>query len=138
MFDELMISGEELYSVADGGPGVRMNIRLPWYRSLPLSCLERLEVDIDGERADRDGVTVSLYGETHGLEEAAKCHTVSWFVLDTANVHVRTQSELAPGRHRVDLTMGLRIPYGDPDFRPSVYTQVARCSRELTLAGSDD
>ncbi len=138
MFDEQMINGDLLYMEAHDVPSVRMKVRLPWYRSLPLSCVERLEVDIDGERAAGDALSLSLYGQTYTLGEAAGRHTVGWFVLDTADLHVRTRDGLAPGTHRVDLTMNLRIPYGDPDFKPLEFTQVARCSRELTLVGRDD
>lgn len=129
MFDEELISGEVLRPLRDRGLGVRVWLRLPWYRSLPLSCIEQIEVEIDGERVADNGVSLSLYGYDHPLSDLPALHDIWWFVLDAADVAVHTQAPLPLGDHQVDVTMQCRIPYNaDREF-----TQVARCSRLLPL-----
>ncbi|HVB33459.1 MAG TPA: DUF6379 domain-containing protein [Patescibacteria group bacterium] len=134
MFDEQIINGELLYPEPGGAPGVRLRIRLPWYRSLPLSCIERVEVTIDGEPVNRAEVSLTLDGLNHTLDEAAGLHDVWWFVLDTADLHIRRNKPLSPGDHPVTVTLGCRIPYSATDF---VFRQVARCEKTLTLVGRD-
>lgn len=134
MFDEHIINGDVLYPEADGSAGVRLKIRLPWYRSLPLSCIERVEVTIDGEPVKRAEVSLTLHGQNHTLEESLGLHDVWWFVLDTADVHIRRSKSLSPGNHEVAVTMGCRIPYRASEL---VFRQVAHCEKKLTLVGRD-
>jgi hypothetical protein len=65
-------------SVRDGR--LALAVHLPWYRSLPISCLESVDVTVDGNASDvawdlRDPLDVSLdsaaqSGETLQLEVA--------------------------------------------------------------------
>jgi hypothetical protein len=136
MFDEDMINGEVLQRYFDQkASGVHFKIRLPWYRSLPLSCVERLDVSIDGEAATRSDISLSIHGQEHTLQELLDLPDVWWFVLDTAEVRVCTRKVLAQGDHRIHVALGCRIPYGltkDWDFK-----QIAHCEKSLTLVGGD-
>jgi hypothetical protein len=134
VFDEEIINGNMFYPARDAGADtVEFKIRLPWYRSLPLSCVERVEVLIDGAPIPRDATSLTLYGETHPLDETLLMHDVSWFVLDTANVQLEMSAPPSPGEHVVDVSIGLRIPY----TMDRSFTQIAHCRKTLNFVGRD-
>jgi hypothetical protein len=134
VFDEDMIAGRHLtLGPRRATPSVRMQLRLPWYRSLPLSCVEGLEVELDGRRTPDEHLALRVNGHHHPVYELRQLHEVWWFVLDALELVVATSAEVDPGAHRVAVTLRLRIPYGDRDFRNLEFVQVARCAREMQL-----
>lgn len=138
MFDELMLPDEAVLqrSPADAAI-VRLPIRLPWYRSLPLSCVEGLEIAIDGEAVPPGDLSIGVGGREYSLADAAGQHEVLWFVLDAAQALIATHGPIAPGDHNVAVAVSLRIPYSDPDFRSTRYIQTARGARTVNLVGED-
>jgi hypothetical protein len=139
MFDEFLINGNEVYPKRSSDEGVRLKIRLPWYRSLPLSCVERVDIKIDGESISRDNTLLSLYGQKHTMDEVLKKHNTVWFVLDTADIIIRTDKPLEVGNHDVSVEMKLRVPYRDPegDFIDFDFNQIVRCNKNLQFEGRD-
>jgi hypothetical protein len=131
MFDELMLHGSE---VALSHDGLHVPVRLPWYRSLPLSSIKRVDLVIDESPIHMDRIRLSLYGTSHTLEEVSNTDSVLWFVLDAAQLTVSGET-IEAGSHRVDLAMTVRIPYGDADFRPMNFVQVSTCSKQMTALG---
>ncbi len=136
MFDEHVIHGDYLYP-APADNGASFKIRLPWYRSLPLSCIERLEVTIDGEKINQESISVSIYGQTHSMREVPALHEIQWFVLDELNVNVQTTTPLAVGKHNVSIDFKLRIPYNDPEFIKFEFTQVIAVDKNLEYVGRE-
>jgi hypothetical protein len=132
MFDESIINGDLLYPDTDDFSSVRFKIRLPWYRSLTASCIEGVEVSIDGAVVSRGDTWLTLHGLDHNLDDVARLDEVLWYVLDTADVHIRTPKPLVLGAHEVKVVMRVRIPYS----RDS-YAQYAQCKKGLTLVGRD-
>jgi hypothetical protein len=86
---------------------MELRIRSPWYRSLPLSCVD-VELTVDGERVADDRIRVHVNDREHTLDELHERYDDFWFVLDPARVRV---GGVEPGEHRVDVRLGLRIPY---------------------------
>jgi hypothetical protein len=139
LFDEEVLQGIGLAPPRPDAPlAVRLQLRLPWYRSLPLSCIERLSVAIDGEEQTEDRLRVVVNGELRSLHEVAEMHEVWWFVLDTVDLQIASTGGLEPGKHEVRVGLQLRIPYGDPHFRDFECSQVAECTKELELLGKDE
>lgn len=139
MFDEEILAG---MSFGPPGPAarssVRLQLRLPWYRTLPLSCLEELKLTVDGDEVGAEDLSVVVGGEPRPLSSVKDLHRVGWFVLDTIDVELAASKEYAPGAHLVKVAMRLRIPYGDKDYRIGQFGQVAECERELTLLARDE
>jgi hypothetical protein len=129
MFDELMISGDRLRPA--GPDGVRLQVRLPFYRSLPLSCIEGLELSVDGEAMEDIALVVG--DERRDLAVLPSLNDTWWFVLDVLELEARMPEQVEPGSHRIALTIRFRVPHGDPDFRVGVFVQVARCTRQMQL-----
>jgi hypothetical protein len=108
------------------GDGFELDVYLNWYRSLPLSSVDTLELTVDGEVVPRDEITFN----GRSLDELAERWDEYWFVLDPATVHVRRAV-----RNEVQLRLGVRIPYLPiTPTQPVVF--VSECSRLLTVEES--
>jgi hypothetical protein len=94
---------------ADGG--FAFDVRLPWYRALPVACLEGLDVAIDGERIPSDQLRIELNGHTYALAELPPLHEDWWYVADAAPVTAPLPEGLGEGEHELDVTIHVRIPY---------------------------
>ncbi|HEX4211081.1 MAG TPA: DUF6379 domain-containing protein [Candidatus Binataceae bacterium] len=68
--------------------GLRVDIRLPWYRSLPLSTVEVGEVRISGNIIDPAKVVFELEGKRFALGELADQVSAVWYVLDSAYLDI--------------------------------------------------
>jgi hypothetical protein len=103
------VIGEE--GLTAGPDGARLAMRLPWYRSLPLSTTEVGGLAIDGEAIDLSDALIEVDGGRFPLAAARDEVDGFWFVLDSAFL-VLPSVRLEPGSsHRVDLTVNLYPPY---------------------------
>jgi hypothetical protein len=91
--------------------GLAFDIRLPWYRALPISCVEGLEVTIDGHQIPSDDLTIELNGTSYKLTDLPPLHDEWWYVADAAPVVAPLPGGLADGEHELDVTIHVRIPY---------------------------
>lgn len=109
MFPERLIEKETLRPTANG---FSCGLRLPWYRALPLSCIENVEVSVDGERVERDDIGLQLddIGPLR-LSELAALTDTWWYVLDSARLTVDSAAATEAGDHEIAVEMGLYIPY---------------------------
>jgi len=85
-----------------------LDVRLNWYRSLPLSCVERLEVTLDGQPAVPDVLEVA--GRSHSVIDLPAEDDTWWCVWDTARLTATLAKVPAPGSHRVQFVIGTRVP----------------------------
>lgn len=88
-----------------------LGVRLNWYRSVPLSCIERLEIALDGVPLDPERTSLELDGVRSPVRELAALDERWWHVLDTATVRIDLEDRPPEGPHAVDLVIGTRIPY---------------------------
>ena len=59
---------------------------MPWYRALPLSSLEGLEVSLDGDAVPSEALRLSLDGKTYSLADLPPLYDEWWYVADAAEV----------------------------------------------------
>jgi hypothetical protein len=91
--------------------GVELDIRLNWYRSLPLSSVATVELTLNGEAVAGDEITFAVNGGEYALSELGDRWDEMWFVLDPATLRVR-RLLVRPGEEaEVHLKLGSRIPY---------------------------
>jgi len=105
--------------------GYRIDIRLPWYRSLPVSTVEVGPVSIDGIVVDPNEIAFELGGKAYPLSEmASQVHEV-WFVLDSAflnlkapalnlkapALNLKAPAPVKGSAHEVCVTLNLYPPY---------------------------
>jgi hypothetical protein len=101
--------------LVDGGiraerSGLTVGIRLPWYRSLPLSVVEVAQLTIDGRKIAPEAIGIEINGATHPSTGLADLTGDVWYVLDDAVLHVDGLPSAA-GEHTVELTLNLYPPY---------------------------
>jgi hypothetical protein len=119
-------------SLREDDESISFDLRIPWYRSLPLSCVEGLDVTIDGSATAAADVRIDFNGTTYALDELPPLFEDWWQVTDAARVTVpRAEGVDAAGSHEVDVTLALRIPYIVEEGRRLVMHE--RCVK--TLAG---
>ena len=125
--------------IADGslrsdGDAFTFDLRMPWYRALPVSSLEGLEVLIDGEPVPSAELQLSLAGRTYALADLPPLYDEWWYVADAAEVRAPRQGGLAAGDHELDVTIALRIPYIVESGHPLVMRE--RCVKTLAANGA--
>jgi Domain of unknown function (DUF6379) len=107
--------------------GFELDVHPNWYRSLPLSSVNTVEVTVNGERIARDEITFSLNGAEHVLDELAERWDETWFVLDPATLRVRRRLVRPGEAAEVQVRLGNRVPYLliAPDRPLETVTEVA-------------
>lgn len=101
---------ENSLRVVEGGYAV--NLRLNWYRTLPLSCVEDVRFSLDGQPVDREDLRFVINGHSYRLDELVELVEEYWFVQDAAELKVEQPGKVSQGEtHTVDATVVLRFPY---------------------------
>ena len=101
--------GDNALRGADGG--FELDVHLNWYRSLPLSSVNTVELTVNGETIAREEITFSVNGSDYALDELAERWEEMWFVLDPATLRVRRPLVRSGDRADVSVRLGNRIPY---------------------------
>jgi hypothetical protein len=92
------------------GEHAAVEVRIPWYRAVPASCIAEVSLAVDGVAAPAESLTWTMNGETRRIAELATRADDWWFPLDSAVVTGDLPVEPG-GEHRVDVELKLYIPY---------------------------
>lgn len=93
-----------------GRDRARIEVRLPWYRSLPLSTVRIERVAFDGDDIPLAEVCFELGDINMPLSSLEDLTNDFWFVLDAA--FVTFPARIAPGSaHQVEVSITLFPPY---------------------------
>lgn len=101
--------------------GYALEIHSHWYRALPLTSLAVVDLTLDGRRIDSAELVVEANGKRFRFDELADRFDEWWFTTDPVTLHVRAPDAESGTTHRVELELGLRIPYlliGGPEGEP--------------------
>lgn len=123
-FNERLIESAELTS-----RGVELGVRLPWYRTLPLSTVEIAALRLDGKDIPADAINLALNGRSFPLAQLCELPDEWWYVLDTARLQVDAPGISEDSQHDVELTLVLYPPY-IPGLR-WVATHRTSCARRV-------
>jgi hypothetical protein len=105
---EIVIGEEGLRAAPEG---LKLAMRLPWYRSLPFSVVEVAELSIDGEVVDLSSARIEYDGASWPLSDNGEKVDTFWFVRDSAFL-VLPDLTLEPGsEHQVTLNLFVSPPY---------------------------
>jgi hypothetical protein len=129
MLTDQVIADGSLQAVDDG---FTFDLRMPWYRALPLSSLEGLEVRIDGDAVPSEELRLTLEGETYALSDVPPLYDRWWYVADAARVRAPRAGGLEAGEHELDVTIALRIPYIVESGHPLVMRE--RCTKQQVVS----
>jgi hypothetical protein len=92
--------------------GFEVRLRFKWYRSLQLSCLENLQLSLDGQPVAAGAISFGINGHTYRLDELDNKVEETWFILDSAVLSVVQPGRVKAGEtHQIDVAFGMRAPY---------------------------
>lgn len=116
MFSELLLrDARPELSQDDGRTVMKVHVRLNWYRSVPLSCVEEIDLRLDGSSLINDQATLTVGSQLVPLGELSSREDVWWFPLDQALLTMPLTLPLERGRtHVLTYWIRTRIPYFPP------------------------
>ncbi len=92
--------------------GAAISLTIPWYRSLWLSSVVKLELTIDGLAVPQEDLVLELGGVRYALDTLAEKSDVLWYLQQHPLLIVRRDSPIALGEtHEVAIVGELRLPY---------------------------
>jgi hypothetical protein len=107
---EAQVLGDKAVRASD--TGYEVDLHLAWYRSLPLSCLEGVDLVIDDVPVAREAMRVKVDQQELSLDELADRESDWWFVQDALTVVAPVEQARAQGDEvDVDVILATRIPY---------------------------
>jgi hypothetical protein len=126
MFPERVIADDSLRTE----PGaVSVELRLPWYRALPLSSVNAVDVTLDGSPVDPAVLELSVDQVPYLLAELPARHDKWWYVTDGARLRI---PGVGAGSHTLTVSISLLIPYLPVEGAPLEI--VERCTKTLEVA----
>lgn len=116
MFDGYVLTEDSVTNVHAGQAapiGYEMRTRIPYYRGVPLSMVDDVQVEVDGRVVAPEKIRFSSDNGNHWftLEEMWTVSSFRWEYIDEAIVRVLEPGGLAPGRHEVLLRISIRVAY---------------------------
>ena len=94
-----------------GEKGFFIKVQLTSYRSLPLSCIQKIELRVDGKKIEPEKMTFVLNGFGSKLADMPKLRHIFWWILDPAEIFVPDKDGLAAGEHLVEGNLVTVEPY---------------------------
>ncbi|WP_029320352.1 C-glycoside deglycosidase beta subunit domain-containing protein [Butyrivibrio sp. AE3004] len=92
--------------------GYEMTTNITYYRGIPLSMVEYIHVDVDGERASDEDIRISVdQNDWFSMKEAETVTTYKWEYGDPLYIRVLKDGGLSKGQHKVALTVATRTAY---------------------------
>lgn len=95
----------------EGPSGFQLKVKSSYYRGVPLSLIEGVEVTVDGESFERKQTRFRVGGKTYTMDQLEKVGDRHWPWLEPATVFVAKPGGLKLGTHDVEVTVKLRISY---------------------------
>lgn len=112
-YNKILICRENIQNVEIDGNviGYEFKIKYPSYRGAFLSCIEKLEFEVDGEKIAREDVYFFLNGKQFLIDELPELFKEYWFIKDKATIRIVKEGGIANGDHSVNVFMVHRVPY---------------------------
>ena len=93
------------------GSRAAVEVRIPWYRALPGSCIAGAGLTIDGVRAPEASLRWTMNGRTFTFDELVDETDEWWFPTDSALLSGDIAVDDGDAEHEVDVDLKLYIPY---------------------------
>lgn len=101
----------EAGTLRSDGTRTEVEVRIPWYRAVPGSCIDEASIVVDGVRATAGSVRWTMNGRTFTLEELVEQTDEWWFPLDSAVLSGDLALDRSEDEHEVTVELKLYIPY---------------------------
>lgn len=107
-FSALLLNDKGLRA---GRQGLELDVRLPWYRSMPLSVVEVASLRVDGKAVPLESIRFEVNEKSFRLRELPEQIGEFWFVLDRAVLRLPDMQVVTGSEHQVELQLNLYPPY---------------------------
>lgn len=131
MYDTHILTDEGCRSIWEHGRkiGYCVNLKINYYRGLPLCCIDEISLEVDGEKVDPSTIVLQHNGREYPYEDILKDDFPTdfyWLFGEKLRVVIKKEGGIEQGRHRVKVTLRTRRSYTP--------TMVAECEKVLTFA----
>lgn len=92
------------------GARAAVEVRLPWYRALPASCIAGAKLTVDGVEAPAESLRWEMNGRSFTFDELVPNTEEWWFPTDSAVLSGEVPVT-ADAEHEVTVGLTLYIPY---------------------------
>ena len=114
---DTILNTKSLESTANG---VSLALTIPWYRSLWVSSISTITVNLDGEEIAQDRLKFRINGKSFTLDEVPNQWEELWFMQDRAYVDIDLGAPgVAGAEHKIVFHIELRLPY--MQIKPGFY-----------------
>ncbi len=132
-FEDRVIREEGFYKLLLNGKsaGFNLDVRINYYRGLPLSSVQKLELKVDKKRIPENQILAELHGKMFPVRQLKELYA-EYSGIKTP-MHLRVYDyDLEPGEHEVELTLIYKSPY--MAFAPGEYGMIdGSASKRLDL-----
>lgn len=114
MFDNNVFIEKSCKNVVEDGQvvGFQLETNIVYYRGIPLSMVNDVKINIDGEEIPREEIRCSLDGKQwFTLNEMETVTTYKWEYGEPLIVRVNRAGGLEKGEHEVKMTVIVRTAY---------------------------
>ncbi|MBP1042355.1 hypothetical protein I6N95_15145 [Vagococcus sp. BWB3-3] len=113
MFEKYLVNPTGFRNVEKDGEviGYEVQLRIPYYRGLAMSCVEVIDLTVDEESVSNQAMLITVKGETFTFAELPTAINHRWEMIETITVFVNQPGGLQAGEHKVHAFVSLRISY---------------------------
>jgi len=113
MFDRFIIHDKGFRNFYEKGKpmGFRINARINYYRGIPLSMVDDVQVTVDGEKFTTDDMTFIINGIRYSFSEMNEISNINWFFGDDMTIEIHKEGGLRPGKKTVEMCLTPRNSY---------------------------
>lgn len=109
MFTDKVLEDNSLKVFEDG---FEVTVRLLWYRSLPLSCVEKVRLAVDGEEVDPKDIRFGFEDALYPLDVLEEMTDKYWYMQDSARIFVDKPEMISKGKdYQIEAEVVMRVPY---------------------------
>ncbi|MCF0231532.1 MAG: hypothetical protein HUJ63_04530 [Enterococcus sp.] len=132
-FDDRVLREDGFYNIKLNGKqvGFNLDLRINYYRGLPLSSVQKLTIAVDGEEISDKLILAELNGKQFTIDQFPKMFAEYWGIKTPMHVRV-FNSGLEEGEHEVDVHIEYKSPY--MSFGPGQYGMIdGSCKKTMTI-----
>jgi hypothetical protein len=111
-YEKQVINPDQFYNLDRNGTtvGFNLDLRLNYYRGMSVSCIERLEVAVDGKTVPQDQMRLRLNDKCFRMTDLPLLFAEYWGIQTTGHLEIHNGG-LEAGEHDVAVQFELRCPY---------------------------
>ncbi|KAB7672106.1 DUF6379 domain-containing protein [Bacillus sp. B1-b2] len=113
MFEKYLISEKTFHNVESTGEiiGYNVGLRIPYYRGITLSCVNEINLTINGVSISHDDMTVMVETGSFPYRELSTVINNRWEMTEEAVIFVNAPGGLEAKEHIIEAFVSLRISY---------------------------